>query len=365
MAQNLTVTLYGIKDLRVENQPIPEPKENEVLLKMGCVGICGSDVHYYTEGHCGDYVVKEPMIIGHEASGTVCKIGSKVTHLKPGDRVAIEPGVPCGSCNFCRTGRYNLCSDILFCATPPVHGNLRQYYCHSADFCFKLPDNLSLEEGALLEPTAVGLHSCRKGGVTLGSTVLITGGGPIGIVTSVVAKAMGARKVMVTGSHDYGLEMAKKLGADEVLKVNKNEDLKELSKKVIETLGERPQITIDCAGKQSSLGLGLETTEWGGVLVVVGCADHTVTTDLVPALSRELDIRGIFRYANDYPGSIHLVASGKADVKQMITHNFDITQSVEAFDAAAEQKGNPIKIMIHCNEDCINNSNKTYEKHNH
>lgn len=349
MSGNLTATLYGIKDLRVEDTPIPEPKENEVLLKMGCVGICGSDVHYYTDGHCGEYVVKEPMIIGHEASGTVYKVGSKVKHLKPGDRVAIEPGVSCKSCNFCKEGRYNLCPEMSFCATPPIHGNLRQYYCHAADFCFKMPDNMSFEEGALLEPLAVGVHSCKRGGVTLGSTVLITGGGPIGLVTCVVAKAMGASKVMITGARDHGLEVAKKLGADLTLKVNKTESPKELADNIIEAMGKRPDITIDCGGTEATLSLGMEVTEWGGVLVVVGFAAEKVTTALIPALAREVDIRGVFRYANDYPLALSMVASGAVDVKQLITHNFSIKETVEAFDTAHQRKGNPIKVMIHCN----------------
>ncbi|XP_075220676.1 sorbitol dehydrogenase-like isoform X2 [Lycorma delicatula] len=317
---------------------------------MGCVGICGSDVHYYVHGHCGEYVVKDPMIIGHEASGIVHKVGSKVTTLKPGDRVAIEPGVSCKSCKFCKEGRYNLCPEMAFCATPPIHGNLQQYYCHSADFCFKLPDNMSLEEGALLEPLAVGVHSCKRGGVTLGSTVLITGGGPIGLVTCVVAKAMGASKVLITGARDHGLLLAKKLGADFTLKVNKTEDTTTLSKKIIDTLGQRPDITIDCGGTEATLSLGMEVTEWGGVLVVVGFAAEKVTTALIPALAREIDLRGVFRYANDYPLAMSMVATGKVNVKQLITHNFNIEQTVDAFDTAHERRGNPVKIMIHCNK---------------
>lgn len=349
MPTNLTATLYAIDDLRVEDKPVPEPKDNEVLLKMGCVGICGSDVHYYKKGRCGDFIVKAPMIIGHEASGTVEKCGCKVTDLKPGDRVAIEPGVACKECHFCKTGRYNLCPKMEFCATPPIDGNLRQYYCHAADCCFKLPDNMSLEEGALLEPLAVGVRACKRGHVQIGSTVLVMGSGPIGIVTCITAKAMGATMVMITGTHDHGLEMAKKLGANCVLKVGLNDDAKELAKKIRCMLGRDPDVTIDCAGTEPSIQLGLEVTAHGGQMVVVGFASEIITTNLIPSLAKEIDLKGIFRYVNDYPVALAMVASGLVDVKPLVTHKFDITQAKEAFDAAFEQKGNPIKIMIYCN----------------
>lgn len=148
---------------------------------MDSVGICGSDVHYLVKGRIGDFIVKKPMIIGHESSGVVCKLGASVKHLKVGDRVAIEPGVPCRYCDQCKRGSYNLCPDMVFCATPPVDGNLTKYYAHAADFCFKLPDHVSMEEGALLEPLSVGIHACRRANVGLGTTCLITGAGPIGL----------------------------------------------------------------------------------------------------------------------------------------------------------------------------------------
>lgn len=157
---------------------------------MDSVGICGSDVHYLAHGRIGDFVLTKPMIIGHEAAGVVAKLGKKVTTLKVGDRVAIEPGVPYRYCDHCKQGRYNLCADMVFCATPPYDGNLTRYYKHAADFCFKLPDHVSMEEGALLEPLSVGVHACRRAGVGLGSKVLILGAGPIGLVTLLVRKSI-------------------------------------------------------------------------------------------------------------------------------------------------------------------------------
>lgn len=314
---------------------------------MACVGICGSDVHYLIRGRIGDFIVKDPMIMGHEASGIVAKVGKNVKHLKEGDRVAIEPGVPCRVCQFCKEGKYNLCPDIVFCATPPVHGNLSRYYVHAADFCYKLPDHVSLEEGALLEPLAVGVHACRRGGVGLGSTVLITGAGPIGLVTLITAKAMGAAKVLITDIVDHRLGVATDLGADYIYLSKVGEDEQETVKAVKSLLGGPPDISIDCSGAEANIRLTILATKSGGVAVIVGMGASEVKIPLVNALAREVDIRGIFRYANDYPIALSMVASGVANVKKLITHNFTLEDTIKAFEVAKTGTGNPIKVMIH------------------
>uniref|UniRef100_A0ABD2WZ25 Sorbitol dehydrogenase n=1 Tax=Trichogramma kaykai TaxID=54128 RepID=A0ABD2WZ25_9HYME len=186
-----------------ENTKIKEPKNDEVLLKMACVGICGSDVHYLVNGRIGDFILNKPMIMGHEASGTVIKLGKEVKHLKIGDKVAIEPGIPCRVCNFCKKGKYNLCAEMKFCATPPIDGNLQQYYTHPADLCFKLPKNVTLEEGALAEPLSVAVHACKRAKVRVGSKVMIIGAGTIGLMILVTAKAMGADKVVIAGNKTH------------------------------------------------------------------------------------------------------------------------------------------------------------------
>jgi len=347
---NLTAVLYKVDDIRLEQRPIPVPKDNEVLLRMACVGICGSDVHYWAHGRCGDFILREPMIMGHEASGTVVQVGSSVTHLKPGDRVAIEPGVPCRLCRHCKQGRYNLCRDMVFCATPPVHGNLARYYTHAADFCFKIPDTMSLEEAALLEPLSVGVHACKRGGVTLGSVVLILGAGPIGLVTLLTAKSMGASKILITDLVKHRLDVAKELGADFTLQVKPDDKEKELTKALVELLGEQPDITIDCSGFQTSIRLAMEATASGGVMVIVGMGSPEVNVPLTGAAQREVDIRGVFRYVNDYPLALAMVASGSVDVKRLVTHHFNIEETVKAFETAKSGVGNPIKIMIHCDK---------------
>ena len=346
---NLTAILYGINDLRLEQTPIEEPDQDEVLVEMGCVGICGSDVHYLVNGRIGDFVVREPMIIGHESSGTVCKLGKNVKNLKIGDRVAIEPGVPCRTCTFCKEGRYNLCKDIVFCATPPVHGSLRRFYKHAADFCFKLPDHMTLEEGALLEPLSVGVHACKRANIGIGSRVLILGAGPIGLVTLLVAKAMGASKIVITDLLQSRLDVAKTLGADDTFLAKREYTEPETVQKVHELFGEEPDTTIDASGAQASIRLAILATKAGGVVVFVGMGAPEVKIPLIHALIREVDLRGVFRYVNDYADALDLVASGKINVKPLITHNFKLEETVKAFDTSKSGQGGVIKVMIHCN----------------
>lgn len=269
----------------------------EVLLEMDCVGICGSDVHYLVHGRIGDFILKAPMIIGHEASGIVAKLGAKVKNLKVGDRVAIEPGVSCRYCDFCKSGRYNLCPDMVFCATPPVNGNLTRYYAHAADFCYKLPDHVSMEEGALLEPLSVGVHACRRANIGVESVVLILGAGPIGLVSLLSAKAMGAEVVIITDLVQSRLDVAKEMGANFTVLITKDDKEEDLVKKVREIAGRAPDKTIDCSGVESTNRLGLLATRSGGCLVIVGCGPPEVKVPMVNACTREVDIRGVFRYS--------------------------------------------------------------------
>lgn len=346
-SDNLTAVLYGIEDLRLEQRPVPEIKDDQVLLEIDCVGICGSDVHYLVHGRIGDFVCTGPMVIGHEASGVVCKVGAKVNNLKVGDRVAIEPGVPCRHCEFCKGGNYNLCPEMAFCATPPFDGNLTRYYAHAADFCYKLPDHVTMEEGALLEPLSVGVHACRRANVQLGSVVLVLGAGPIGLVTLIAAKAMGASKVLITDLLDDRLVVAKNLGANYTLKIEKGVSEEELVKQIHAALGCAPDKTVDCSGAEATNRLAILATRNGGCAVLVGNGPLNVKVPLINALSREVDIRGVFRYCNDYPLALALVASGIADVKPLITHHFDITETKDAFNTSRHGLGGAIKVMIH------------------
>lgn len=346
---NLSAVLKCKGDLRLEERPVPEPKPGQVQIAMHSVGICGSDVHYWTNGRIGDFIVKAPMLVGHEASGVVSKLGEGVTSLKIGDRVAIEPGVPCRVCDYCKSGRYNLCLEMKFCATPPYDGNLCRYYVHDADFCFKLPDHVSFEEGALLEPLSVGVHACRRAGVTLGSKVLICGAGPIGLVNMLTAKAMGAESVCITDIDAGRLSVAKQLGANHTVLVD-TKDVASLKEQITEKLGVMPDITIECSGAPSSIQLGILTTRSGGCLVLVGLGPDTVELPIVNAAVREVDIRGIFRYANCYPSALAMIASGTVNVKPLVTHHFKLEQTLEAFETARTGAGGAIKVIITCHK---------------
>ncbi|EDW84169.1 uncharacterized protein Dwil_GK13991 [Drosophila willistoni] len=352
---NLTAVLHGIEDLRLEQRPIPEIADDEVLLAMDSVGICGSDVHYLAHGRIGHFILTKPMIIGHEAAGVVAKLGKKVTNLKVGDRVAIEPGVPCRYCDHCKQGKYNLCADMVFCATPPYDGNLTRYYKHAADFCFKLPDHVSMEEGALLEPLSVGVHACRRGGVGLGSKVLILGAGPIGLVTLLAAQSMGASEILITDLVQSRLDVAKELGATHTLLLSVDQSAEDVSKKVHEIMTEEPNISIDCCGAESSARLAIFATRSGGVVVIVGMGAPEIKLPLINALAREVDIRGIFRYCNDYSAALALVASGKVNVKRLVTQHFDITETDKAFETSRRGLGGAIKVMIHVQPRDTNN----------
>ncbi|KAM9374864.1 sorbitol dehydrogenase [Phaethornis superciliosus] len=343
--QNLAVVVHRAGDLRLENRPVPEPGPNEVLLQMHSVGICGSDVHYWQHGRIGDFVVKSPMVLGHEASGTVVKVGPGVTHLKPGDRVAIEPGVPREVDEFCKTGCYNLSPTIFFCATPPDDGNLCHYYKHNANYCYKLPDNVTFEEGALIEPLSVGMHACKRGGVTLGSKVFVSGSGPIGLVNVIIAKMMGAAAVVVTDLSAPRLQKAKEVGADFVIQV-KNETPKEVASEVESVLGCMPEITLECTGVQACIQTGIYATRSGGTLVLVGLGPEMVTVPIMNAAVREVDIRGIFRYRNTWPVAITLLASKRINIKPLVTHRFPLEKALEAFETT--KRGEGVKVMLKC-----------------
>lgn len=344
---NLSLILHKIDDIRLEQRPVPKPGKNEVLIAIHSVGICGSDVHYWKDGRIGRFIVDGPMVLGHEPSGVIKEVGENVTHLKPGDRVVIEPGVACLQCDFCKKGTYNLCPKVEFCATPPTDGTLCRYYKQSASFCYKIPDNVSLEEAALVEPLSVAVYACRRASVSVGKSVLICGSGPIGLLNMMTAKVMGATQVCIIDVVKSRLDFAKKLGADHVV-VADTKDAIALAKKVKETMGCEPDITLECSGAEASLQLGIQVTKPGGMLTVVGCCPPVVSIPLIEACLKEVDVRGIFRYANCHPTAIDLIASGKVNVKPLITHHFSLEESLKAFEVAHTGAGGAIKVLINC-----------------
>jgi len=356
---NKAAVLVKQHQLLIQPFPFPNaPKSNEVIVKMKALGICGSDVHYWTHGAIGDFVVRQPMVIGHESAGEVVCIGSSVTHLKVGDRVALEPGLPCRHCNYCKAGNYNLCPDMAFFSTPPVHGSLANYVCHSADFCHKLPHNMSFEQGAMCEPLSVGVYACQRGQIKPGDKVAILGAGPIGLVTMLVAKAFGATYVVMTDVQNDRLEVSRKLGANLTVNVSKQTP-QQLKDHIVEAIGSQVDVTFDCCGYESASHLALLLTRSGGNVCIIGMHDNTMSLPVLPhCVIREVDLCGIFRYRNTYPTCINLITNNKVNVNPLITHRISISLDnnsndsvnqanlIKGFELAKNCSDGAIKIMF-------------------
>lgn len=327
-----------------DDREIPVSSQGQVLVKMEYCGVCGSDVHFYKEGKVGDTPAPKDFILGHEVAGTITALGEGVTGLQVGDRVALEPGYTCGKCEFCKTGRYNLCPDVQFFAAPPVQGALQEYVVHPADMCFKLPENVSTEEGALVEPLAVGMHAASQANVTLGNSVLILGSGCIGLVTMLSAKARGASKLVVVDLFQKRLDMAKKLGATEVINA-KEENVADRVREIFGPLG--ADIVFETAGAIPTIQQTPFYVKPGGTICLVGMAAESMANyNFNQIMMKEVTIKSVFRYRNLYPSAIAAIASGAIDVKQIVTHRFTFDESDQAFHNAVVNAQDEIKEVI-------------------
>lgn len=336
--------MTGIGKIAYTERPIPQPKDNEVLVKLDYVGICGSDMHYYETGRIGYYVVKPPFVLGHEPGGVVVEVGANVKHLKVGDKVALEPGKTCGHCEFCKTGRYNLCPDVVFFATPPVDGVFQEYVAHEADLCFKLPDSMSTKEGALIEPLAVGFHAAIQGEAHLGQTAVVFGAGCIGLVSMMALKAQGVTDVYVVDIMKKRLDKALELGATGVIN-SKEEDIFEATKRI--TDGNGFDIAIECAGTEITTRQAVDVVKKGSNIVLVGYSKSgEMTLPVSKILDKELTIKTVFRYRHIYPLAIKAVADGKVNLKGIVTNEFDFNHVQEAMDQSVTDKSNIVKSVI-------------------
>ena len=339
-----TAVMSGIGKMGFEERDIPKAKDDEVLVKLEYVGICGSDLHYYETGAIGNYVVEPPFVLGHEPGGTVVEVGKNVKHLKVGDRVALEPGKTCGHCEFCKTGRYNLCPDVVFFATPPVDGVFQEYVAHEADLCFKLPDNVSTMEGALIEPLAVGFHAAMQGGARAGQSAVVLGSGCIGLVTMMALKAMGLSKVYVVDIMEKRLEKALELGADGVINGSKADAVEEVMRL---TEGKGCDLAIETAGTQITTVQAIHMTKKGSNIVLVGYSrSGEMTLPMSLVLDKELTFKTVFRYRHIYPMAIEAVAAGKVNLKGIVTEMFDLDDVQKAMDLSVNNKADIVKAVI-------------------
>jgi D-xylulose reductase len=316
---------------------------HDVRIAIHTVGICGSDVHYYTHGAIGPFVVKEPMVLGHEASGTVVEVGREVGHLRPGDRVCMEPGIPDPNSQATRLGMYNLDPAVRFWATPPVHGVLRPTVVHPAAFTFRLPDTVSFAEGAMVEPLAVGMHAATKAQIKPGDLAVVMGAGPIGMVTALAALAGGCSQVVITDVQQPKLDLAARLGP--ILPVNvAKQDVVEVISGLTGDWG--ADVVFECSGNEKAAASVFQPLRPGGTVVYVGMPLAPIAYDVVYAATKEARVEHVFRYAHVYPRALALMGSGKIDVKPLITDKFTFAESVAAFDFAVNMPPTSVKAQI-------------------
>ena len=333
----------SLRDIELPRQPGPA----DVLIRIARVGICGSDVHYYKHGRIGPFEVKQPMVLGHEAAGIVAAVGSEVCDLKPGDRVCMEPGVPDMTSRASREGHYNLDPAVRFWATPPVHGCLTSEVVHPAAFTFKLPAHVTLAEGAMVEPFAVGMHAATKAAIKPGATAVVVGAGPIGMMTALAALAAGAGQVLVSDLSPEKLAIAGQYPGVTPVDI-RNESLAARVAEV--TGGWGADVIFEASGSPKAFEGIFDLLAPAGTLVLVGMPPDSICLDVVAAQTKEARIETIFRYANVYPRAVALLASGKVNLKPLISAVFPFEQSIAAFERAAEGRPADVKLQIEMEE---------------
>ena len=335
--------MTDVMKIEMTERDIPKPKEDEVLVKIEYVGVCGSDLHYYENGGIGANIVKPPFVLGHEAGGTVVEVGSSVTHLKVGDRVALEPGKTCGHCEFCKTGRYNLCPDVIFFATPPVDGVFQEYVAHEADLCFKIPDNMDTMEGALIEPLSVGFHATELSDARLGESAIVLGCGCIGLCTIMCLKARGVQEIYVADVMQKRLDKALEVGATRVFN-SQTEDIVAFAKSLP---GGGVDLVYECAGNRITTLQTARCLKKGGKITLVGVSPEPVLElDTATLNDVEGTVYSVYRYRNTWPKAIAAVASGDIPLKKIVSHVFDFKDCIEAIDYSLKHKDEVIKAVI-------------------
>ena len=342
MVQALVLEKKGELSLRDIDLPL-EVGPDDVKIAIDTVGVCGSDVHYYTHGAIGSFVVREPMVLGHEAAGTIVAVGANVKNLKVGDRVCMEPGVPNMNSRATKLGIYNVDPDVRFWATPPVHGVLTPEVVHPAAFTYKLPDNVSFAEGAMVEPFAVGLQAATRARITPGDVAVVIGCGPIGIMTALAALAGGCSRVYISDLSAPKLAIAGQYPGIHPVNITETPLAEVVAR---ETEGWGADVVFEASGSPRAYEGIFDIVRPGGTLVLIGMPVETTKFDVAAAIIKEARIETVFRYANNFDRAVNLIASGKVDLKPLISETFDFARSIEAFDRAAKGLATDVKLQI-------------------
>ncbi|CEN62533.1 Putative Sorbitol dehydrogenase [Aspergillus calidoustus] len=330
-------------------------RPGEVTVEVRSTGICGSDVHFWHAGCIGPMIVTGDHILGHESAGQVLAVAPDVTSLKVGDRVAIEPNIICNACEPCLTGRYNGCERVAFLSTPPVDGLLRRYVNHPAIWCHKIGD-MSYEDGALLEPLSVSLAAIERSGLRLGDPCLITGAGPIGLITLLSARAAGATPLVITDIDEGRLKFAKELVPEvRTYKVEIGVSAEETAAGIVNVFNDgkgdgpdalRPRLALECTGVESSVASAIWSVKFGGKVFVIGVGKNEMKIPFMRLSTQEIDLQYQYRYCNTWPRAIRLVKNGVIDLKKLVTHRYALEDALKAFETAANPKTGAIKVQI-------------------
>jgi L-iditol 2-dehydrogenase len=328
-------------------QAAKDLQEGEVYVAVKSTGICGSDVHFWHAGCIGPMIVEGDHILGHESAGTILAVHPSVKDLQPGDRVAIEPNIPCHACEPCLTGRYNGCENVLFLSTPPVEGLLRRYVKHPAVWCHKIGD-MSFENGSLLEPLSVALAGMERAGVKLGDPVLICGAGPIGLVTLLCAEAAGACPIVITDIAESRLQFAKDLCPRAITyQIPMGKTAEECAEGIIAAAGGiKPRVAMECTGVESSVASAIFSVRFGGKVFVIGVGKNEMKVPFMRLSTQEIDLQYQYRYSNTWPKAIRLVQSGVIKMDKLVTHRYNMSDAIEAFKTAADPRTGAIKVQI-------------------
>ncbi|KAF2163840.1 hypothetical protein M409DRAFT_37131 [Zasmidium cellare ATCC 36951] len=347
--RNIAVHTNPEHSLHLVESDVPKPGPDDCLVHVRATGICGSDVHFWKHGHIGDMVVCGENGLGHESAGSVIAVGSNVTKFKPGDRVALECGIPCSkpSCEFCRNGQYNACPDVVFFSTPPYHGTLRRYHVHPAAWLHPLPDNLNFEEGSLLEPLSVALAGIDRSNLRLGDPLVICGAGPIGLVSLLAAHAAGAAPIVMTDIDETRLNRARQyVPRVRTVLVGKQDQPKDVAQRIVEAMGSKAKLVLECTGVESSIHTGIYASKFGGSVFVIGVGKDFQNIPFMHLSSNEIDLRFQYRYHDTYPRANRLVSEGLIDLKPLVTHRYSLEEGLEAFASASNPAARAIKVQI-------------------